>query len=209
MNGRFIVLEGGEGGGKGTQARKLTSFLQERYRVNIVHTREPGGTPNAEKIRSELLKGASDKWDGLSELLLVMAARRDHMRRVIQPALARGDWVLSERFVLSTYVYQGVLRGVESQRIDRLYQWISGGLKPDITIILDVDPRIGVPRTKQESLFDGISADRFEMMDWAFHDHVRAAYLNLARDHGYPVIDASQSVSDVFEKITASITSSL
>jgi dTMP kinase len=173
--GRFITLEGGEGAGKST----LISALQARL-VSIGHeavvTREPGGTPGAEAIRALLVTGAVDRWSALSELCLFFAAREDHLKRLIRPALARGAIVLCDRFTDSTRAYQGQAGGAGLEAVETLDRLIVGETQPDLTLILDIDPAIGLQRAAARRG----NEDRFEGKAIAFHTALRAAYLRLA-----------------------------
>jgi dTMP kinase len=172
--GRFITLEGGEGAGKTTLQAGLAIAL-ESLGLSVVKTREPGGTPGAEAIRDLLLTGAGDRWSPLTEALLFYAARVDHIERVVEPALARGDWVICDRFADSTRAYQGAAGGVDADRLNSLHRAALGDLKPDLTLIVDLDPRDGLARTVAR----GEDATRFETFDDGFHDRLRAAFLAL------------------------------
>ena len=141
--GRFITLEGGEGAGKSTQIARLKGWLEGRGR-NVVATREPGGSPGAEMIRKLLVEGPVERWDGTTEALLHFAARREHLRSIVWPALARGDWVVSDRFADSTLAYQGYGHGVDRSIFDELYKVAVGDFRPDLTLILDLPIEIGL-----------------------------------------------------------------
>lgn len=175
MRGRFITLEGGEGAGKTTLQAGLASALESQG-LGIVKTREPGGTPGAEAIRDLLLTGDGDRWSPLTEALLFYAARVDHIERVIEPALARGDWVICDRFADSTRAYQGAAGGVDAGRLESLHRAALGDLKPDLTLVVDLDPRDGLARTVSR----GEDPTRFETFDEGFHDRLRAAFLQIA-----------------------------
>ncbi|RME64180.1 MAG: dTMP kinase, partial [Alphaproteobacteria bacterium] len=159
--GRLITLEGGEGAGKSTQIRYLQDFLSTKYGLEIVVTREPGGTPGAEAIRELLVHGDARRWDGVAELLLHYAARRDHVERLIKPALARGAWVLSDRFADSSMAYQGIVQGVGLDRVFELHQLVLGNFWPDLTFVLDLPVSVGLQRA---SARDGGAAGRYERM---------------------------------------------
>jgi dTMP kinase len=173
--GKFITLEGGEGVGKSTLARGLVDAL-ERAGHEVILTREPGGTPNAETLRDMLLHGAADRWSPIAEALLLYAARADHIERVIAPALARGAWVICDRFADSTTAYQGVAGGLQTDRLERLRTAALGGFGPHVTLILDLDPRTGFERVAER----GEESNRFEDRDQDFHVRLRAAYLDIA-----------------------------
>jgi dTMP kinase len=185
--GRLIAFEGGEGAGKSTQLERLAAGLGAIGR-RCVATREPGGTPGAEAIRRLLVQGGPHRWTPLSETLLLLAARHDHLEGVIRPALADGIWVLCDRFVDSTRVYQGIAGGLGLELVDRLQQLVIGALKPDLTLILDLPAGVGLARRSA-----GTGGNRFERMGVPFHERVRAGFLDLARraPERYVVIDAT------------------
>ncbi|MEA3638570.1 MAG: dTMP kinase [Lamprobacter sp.] len=172
--GRFITLEGGEGAGKTTQLRRLVAWLQEQG-VDPLVTREPGGTAAAERMRGLLLDSANVGLSIDAELLLVFAARADHLARCIEPALAAGRWVVCDRFTDATYAYQGGGRGLERSRIEVLERFVQRGLQPDLTLLLDLPVAQGLARARQRS-----SPDRFEAEDLAFFERVRTAYREIA-----------------------------
>ncbi len=173
--GPFISFEGGEGAGKSTQLRLLASRL-ESLGYEVVATREPGGTPGAEAIRRLLLEGEAGRWSPLAELYLVLAARSDHVERVIRPARTRGALVLCDRFHDSTRVYQGLAGGLGLQLVDRLQAPVLAMAKPELTILLDLDPAVGLARRAHDG-----GAGRFEARDLDFHQRVRRGFLELAR----------------------------
>ena len=174
--GRFITVEGGEGAGKSTQLAFLASFLRMRGKEVLV-TREPGGAPGAEEIRKLLVDGAVGRWDGMSEMLLHFAARRDHLVRTVWPALDRGIWVLSDRFADSTMAYQGDGHGLALDKIRMVYDLVVGDFKPDLTLILDLPVEEGLRRAAQR----GDSENRYERMGVSFHERLRAGFLEIAR----------------------------
>lgn len=174
--GAFISFEGGEGTGKSTQIRHLSQTLTERRIPHIV-TREPGGSPGAEQIRDLLVTGGADRWSPLSETLLFYAARVDHWHKVIRPALDDGKLVLCDRFADSTMAYQAYAGGMERERIEQLHALVLAGVKPDLTIILDLDPGSGLARAQARP---GAEA-RFESKGLAFHERLRAGFLDIAR----------------------------
>ena len=191
---RFIVFEGGEGAGKSTQSRALADYLEARgHRVR--RTREPGGTPAAEAIRAVLLDPVNTGLDDRAEALLFAAARGDHAARVIRPALAAGDIVISDRYLDSSIAYQGVARDLGVERVYDLSLWATGGLLPDLTIVLDVDPSVGLARV--------VGPDRLESEPVEWHQRVRQAFLDIAVSHPdrYLVLDGSRPVEDLAVEI--------
>jgi dTMP kinase len=173
--GRFITLEGGEGAGKSTQTRLLATWLAERG-IDVLTTREPGGTPSAEDIRGLLVSGATGRWDPITETLLHYAARREHVVRCITPALASGKWVICDRFFDSTLAYQGYGQGVALELIDRIRALAIGAFAPDLTLLLDVDPRTRLARTAARPGAE----DRYERMNEDFHLRVRDGFAAIA-----------------------------
>ena len=174
QRGRFISLEGGEGAGKSTQARLLAVWLGARGR-EVVLTREPGGSPGAEAIRAMLVEGAADRWSAVSETLLMYAARRDHIERLIEPALERGAWVVCDRFLDSTRAYQGVAGGAPTGLIAALERDVVGAVTPDLTLILDMPVEIGLARAAERG-----GEGRFESKGPSFHERLRSAFLDIA-----------------------------
>ena len=192
--GYFINLEGGEGAGKSTQAVLLAEKIEARGR-EVVRTREPGGSPGAEAIRALLVNGATDRWSPISETLLMYAARRDHIERVIAPALARGAVVVCDRYADSTRAYQGAGGGVPGPLIGALEEAVLGDTRPDLTLMFDLPPAVGLTRATARSQGEG----RFEAKDLEFHERLRAAFLNIARDEPARcvVIDAEADAESV------------
>ncbi|WP_300537219.1 dTMP kinase [Sphingosinicella sp.] len=193
MGGRFISFEGGEGSGKSTQLRRLAARLSAQD-VTVITTREPGGTPGAEDIRQLLVEGEPGRWDGRVEALLVNAARADHVARLIRPALAEGKWVLCDRYVHSTLAYQGAARGLDEAELRQLHAFATGDLWPDLTIVLDVDPALGLARAAGRA---GGEA-RFEGEPPAFHKAVRDRFLSFPE---VTVIPSDASVDDVTDAV--------
>lgn len=193
-SGRFITLEGGEGAGKSTQAAHLAVALAGRGLSPLV-TREPGGSAGAEAIRALLVEGEPDRWDAVTEALLLYAARRDHVRRTIAPALARGEWVICDRFADSTLAYQGYGHGLDRTVITSLHRLAIGELQPDLTVILDLPAAEGLARAAARP---GAAA-RYERLDTAFHERLRQGFLEIARrePERCVVIDAAASVEAV------------
>lgn len=173
--GRFITFEGGEGAGKSTQVALLAAAL-ERAGIAALATREPGGSVGAEAIRRLLLEGEGTRWDAQQEALLLVAARRDHVNRLIIPALDRGVWVVSDRFTDSTLAYQGYGRGLAAADIRALQHFAIGDFAPDLTLILDLPPAVGLARAAARSA----AADRFERLDPCFHDRLRDGFRRIA-----------------------------
>jgi len=178
--GCFITLEGGEGAGKSTLARALAERLQSRG-LKVDLTREPGGSPKAEAIRETILSGQVKRHGPFVEALMFAAARIDHIDRRIRPALLRGDWVICDRFIDSTRVYQGALGRIEPGLLDELEQVTIDGLTPDLTLILDLDPAAGLMRAARRRR-PGEASDRFESEALDFHTRLRQAYLAIAAD---------------------------
>jgi dTMP kinase len=192
--GMFISLEGGEGAGKSTLIKGLADRMNQLGK-EVVVTREPGGTTGAEAIRGLLVTGDAERWTPLSELCLFYAAREDHLARLIRPALAQGKVVLCDRFADSTRAYQGQAGGTGRDAVEALDRLIVGATQPDLTLILDIDPQIGLARAAARRG----SEDRFEGKALAFHTALRAAYLEIARDNPKrcAVLDASLPPQDL------------
>ena len=193
IRGKFITLEGGEGVGKTTNLAFIKDYLQE-HNIPVVVTREPGGTVLAEKIRHLLLDKDSEAISEQAELLLIFAARAQHIKHVIEPALAQGDWVLCDRFTDATYAYQGGGRNMRISTIEWLENLVQGNLRPDLTILLDAPVEIGIERARERGDFD-----RFESEKISFFEHVRRAYLLQMELHPERIklIKANQPLADV------------
>ena len=200
--GRFITVEGGEGAGKSTQVGMLVASL-EAAGLSVVRTREPGGSPGAEDIRALLIQGGVDRWDGITELLLHSAARRDHVQRTIRPALAKGQWVVCDRFFDSTWAYQGRGHGVDGEAIELATRLAIGDFRPDLTFILDIDLQHGLAR----ALGRGGAEDRYERMGADFHARLRQGFLDIAQQdpRRCRLIDAAGSPQDVHGRIWAHV----
>ncbi len=200
--GRFIALEGGEGVGKSTAITGLVDYLQGRG-IDVVQTREPGGTPIAEIIRDLVLTPRDEPLAVTAELLLMFAARAQNLERTIRPALARGDWVVCDRFTDATLAYQGYGRGGDLQQIYTLADLVHGGLWPDRTLWLDADQAVANRRRSGRRLDD----DRFEREQQAFFERVRNGYAELSRKHAgrYRRIDANGSRASVVEQLAAAV----
>jgi len=204
IRGKFITLEGGEGVGKTTNLHFIKSYLQD-HNIPAVVTREPGGTPLAEKIRQLLLDNDSEVVSETAELLLIFAARAQHIKHVIEPALAEGTWVICDRFTDATYAYQGGGRNMRISTIESLENWVQGTLRPDLTILLDAPVEIGLERARLRSAFD-----RFESEKTNFFEQVRRAYLlqlelNPQRikliKANQPLIDVQKALIDLIQPL--------
>lgn len=196
--GRFITLEGGEGAGKSTQQARLCAALAARG-IEVIATREPGGSPAAEAIRILLVgDGEGGRWDPVGETLLQFAARADHLRRTILPALERGVWVVSDRFADSTRAYQGAGLGVPRDDIEALYRMVMGDFAPDLTLILDLAVETGLARAAER---DAGRSAHYERLPHAFHENVRAAFLSIAAHEPgrCAVLDASTNADSLHE----------
>jgi len=201
--GRFFALEGGEGVGKSTQLRLLAEALRARG-VGVVTTREPGGTPGAEAIRAMVLDPAGDGWGPRADALLFAAARADHVERLIRPALARGDWVLTDRYLDSSRAYQGGGSGLDDADILTLHRIGSGGLLPDRTVLLQLDPDEAARRLAER---DRGHSDRIGGRDIAYHARVAAAFRRFAEadPHRFALIDASGAPDEVHARVLAAV----
>lgn len=203
MAGRFISLEGGEGAGKSTQLRALAAALRGRG-LEVVETREPGGSPGAEAIRKLLLEGGDDRWTPEGEALLFAAARADHVARTIRPALERGAWVLSDRFLDSSLAYQGGAAGVGMEAVRALHEIGSHGFLPDRTLLLKLPPEAVSERL---SVRDAAGSDRIGGRGGGFHDRVAAAFAALAEAEPdrFRRIDAGGPAEQVTARLLAAV----
>ncbi len=201
--GRFISLEGGEGAGKSTQARRLAEAIRAR-RHDVILTREPGGSPGAEAIRGLLLEGEADRWTAEAEALLFAAARADHVARTIRPALERGAWVVSDRFVDSSIAYQGGAGGIGAEAIWRLHEIGSAGLLPDRTLLLRLPGDAAAERALRR---DGNAGDRIAAQGVEYHGRVAAAFQSLAQAEPkrFRIIDAAGSEEEVTRRLLGEI----
>ncbi len=197
MSGLFITLEGPEGAGKSTNRDYLAALLRE-HGVDVVLTREPGGTPLAERIRELLLAPADEPMASDTELLLVFAARAQHLQQVVRPALTRGAVVLCDRFTDATYAYQGGGRGVPTERIALLEDFVQGALRPDLTLVFDLPVEVGLARAAARGRLDRFEQERLE-----FFEAVRGTYLQRAAQspERYRVLDAAQPLDAVQQRI--------
>ncbi len=195
--GCFVTVEGTEGVGKSSNIAFIEQQLTEAG-VDVVTTREPGGTPLGEEVRTLLLDHRHSGMSVDAELLLMFAARAQHIEQLIEPALARGQWVLCDRFTDATYAYQGGGRGISVERIAVLEQWVQGSLRPDVTVLLDLPVEIGLARAAERG-----TADRFEKEQQPFFEQVRNAYLAQAKSapERYRIIDASRTLDEVQQQL--------
>ena len=196
MRGLFISLEGGDGSGKSTQIRNIEKFFTDKG-LTVVHTREPGGTPISEKLRDILLETANTGMDAVTEMLIFAASRAQHVREVVVPALERGEVVICDRFVDSSIAYQGYGRQL-GDMVAEVNSHATGGLKPDLTIWLDIDPETGKARASGDR-----GPDRLDLESAAFHERVRAGYeaIASAEPERFKRIDASGTIEEIKEKI--------
>lgn len=194
--GKFITVEGTEGVGKTTNIGFIQTWLGAQ-KIEFIATREPGGTPLAEQLRELLLQPRDERVNDIAELLMVFAARAQHLYQVIQPALQRGAWVLCDRFTDATYAYQGGGRQMDNQVIHQLEALVQNSLRPDAVILLDVPVEIGLERARGRG-----ALDRFESEDLAFFHRVRNAYLDRAKNQNhYHIVDASQTLDNVQKQL--------
>ncbi len=210
MAGFFISFEGGEGAGKTTQIGLLSKALQARGHT-VLCTREPGGTPEAEKIRDLLVKQGGGVWHPEAELLLLFAARKQHVEHLIRPALTEGHIVITDRFTDSTRAYQGAGQGIDPEKIERLNTLVLGNFAPDLTFVLDMDPAAGLVRARdrlaRETPDSQTAEDRFERLDLSFHERLRAGFLEIARKspHRCVVLSAAQAQTTLSAEIEAQV----
>ena len=206
QRGKFITLEGGEGTGKTTQIAKMAGALKAQG-IDVITTREPGGTPEAEKLRNLVVQRDGGDWDYITEAMLFAAARREHLVKKIWPALSEGKWVISDRFLDSTRVYQGYAHGVDKSLIEGLYYMIAEDFEPDLTFILDIDPVTGLERSRAQLLSSHNAKenteDRFERIGLDFHQKLREGYLKIAEQDSKRcvVIDAGQTVAEIHRQM--------
>jgi dTMP kinase len=204
LQGRFITFEGGEGVGKTTQLQRAAAWLEARG-LEVVVTREPGGTPRAERLREILLRRDGEPMPGACELLLMFAARATHLANLVEPAVGRGAWVLCDRFTDATYAYQGGGRGVPERDIDALVRIVHPDRQPDLTILLDAPVATGMARAHARNGDEG--PDRFESERQEFFERVRAAYLERARRESrrFRVVDATGTLESVADAVRDAI----
>ena len=203
MRGQFISFEGGEGAGKTTQAERLVASL-ESAGLEAVLTREPGGTYGAERIRDLVLDGTQDRWSGMTELLLMYAARLDHVEKLIRPALERGAWVVSDRFADSSLAYQGIARGLGEEKVTALHDAVMDGFGPDLTLLFDMDPVMAQRRVETR----GEKLTRFDSETMEFHNALRKAFGKIAADNADRIvtIDADSPRDQVQAQVLNAVT---
>ena len=194
MNNLFITFEGGDGSGKSTQVNLLKDYL-DNLNFETIKTREPGGTPSAEILRDLLTTGEVEKWTPMSEALLMWASRYEHLIQVIEPALNSGKNVICDRFYDSTYAYQGVAHNLGIDKMEKLKKIIIGNIEPDVTFVLDIDPKVGLKR----SLDRPNQENRFESYNIDFHNKIRSAFLEIAKKNKNRcvVVDASLNEQEI------------
>lgn len=202
--GQFITFEGGEGAGKTTQAKLLASAL-ESAGIETLLTREPGGTFGAEAIRDLVLSGTHERWSGMTELLLMYAARLDHVEKLIKPALARGVWVISDRFADSSLAYQGYARSLGPSKVKELHKVVMEDFEPDLTILFDIDPILALKRVETR----GEDLSRFDKEGIDFHNILRDAFLDIANENPqrFFTLDAGAGRDAVHSRIIYALTS--
>lgn len=204
--GFFITLEGGEGTGKTTQINRLSRFLTEQGR-KVITTREPGGTPEGDKLRDLVVQRDGGSWTPLSELLLISAARDMHVQKLIKPSLEEGKIIISDRFYDSTRAYQGYAHGLDLGTIETVIGMVAKDCVPDLTLILDIDPQVGLSRSNRrlskEVDASAKSEDKFEGLDLSFHEKLRNGFLAIAKQEPERcvVIDAAQDIDKVTQDI--------
>jgi len=209
-SGIFITLEGGDGTGKSTQVKLLHEALTHQGH-DVIVTREPGGTEQAEKIRNLLLQRDGGHWDPMSEAMLLFAARREHLVNRIWPALKEGKWVISDRFVDSSRAFQGYGMGLDLGFINKLYKMIAGDFNPDLTFIFDLPPEIGLERSSQQLQMTDIAIesteDRYELMGLEFQKCLRKGFLEIAKQEPErcAIIDATQNIENVHQQLMREI----
>ena len=201
MTGKFITVEGIEGAGKTTCMQVVTDVIEQQD-ISAIHTREPGGTDLGEDLRNLLLGHKHTGMSDDAELLMMFAARAEHIAQKIKPALGAGNWVLCDRFTDATYAYQGYGRGISLEKISGLENWVQGELRPDLTLLMDLPVEMGMERAGKRS-----APDRFESEAWDFFERIRQGYLSIAAEQSsrVKVIDASQDLHDVQEQVRAAI----
>ena len=212
MSGKFITLEGGEGCGKSTQTRLLAEYLQNKG-IEVVTTKEPGGTPEGKVLRELLVTGDKDKFDAIAECLLYYADRRCHLTKLVWPAIKEGKWVISDRFADSTeaYQYYGYNKRVEHHVLENMYQIVAGDFKPDLTLILDIDPQVGMRRSFAKAETMEVKELRFESRQLEFHNNLRQGFLEIAKREPQRcvVLNADMTVEDLHQEIVRVVTEKL
>lgn len=198
----FIVIDGVDGAGKGVQSRTLFEAMRASG-LPVILSREPGGSPGAEEIRKLIVEGDAEKWDVMTELLLIYAARRSHLVDTVWPALKQGKWLISDRFADSSRAFQGVAGALGLEQVEKLHRMVVGDFRPDLTLILDLDPEISLNRAEQR----GGGEDRFEKKGLSYQQKVREGFCMIARNNPdtHVLIDASQTVTKVTADIFATV----
>ena len=206
--GKFITFEGGEGSGKTTQSKMLFDALNKSG-IPTIYTREPGGTDGAEAIRKLLVEGETGRWDKITETLLFFAARHDHVEKLIKPSLARGEWVICDRFTDSTLAYQGYGHGMSIEVINGMHKLTLGDFEPDATYIFDIDYEAGVKRARarEDNIVHKKKEDRYERMESIFHKNVRRGFLEIAKknEERCEVLDASLSINEIHNALISRV----
>jgi dTMP kinase len=204
MNNKMIVIDGVDGAGKGVQTRALVDIMN-RAGLDTILTREPGGSAAAEEIRALLVTGDTEKWDSMTELLLMYASRKSHVRDTILPALRNGQWVICDRFADSSRAFQGVAGNLGLNCVEEMHQLVLGNFNPDLVLILDLPESVALERTYKRAG----SEDRFENKGLEYHKLVRQAFRSIAQNSpdSYEIIDAEQSIDCVTDKILSIINS--
>ena len=204
MNGKFITLEGGEGCGKSTQIKLLAEYLRSKN-IDVVLTKEPGSTEEGKTLRELLVTGDKDKFDAVSECLLYYADRRCNLTKVVWPALKEGKWVISDRYADSTeaYQYYGYDKRVDFQTLQSLYKIVAGNFKPDLTLILDMDPEVGMRRSYAKAETMAVKELRFESRQMEFHHNLRRGFLQIAErePERCVVVDADTDIETLHKRI--------
>ncbi|TXH68420.1 MAG: dTMP kinase [Thiothrix sp.] len=202
QKGLLLTLEGGEGAGKTTSRSYISEFLKQQG-IQVVETREPGGTEVSEAIRQVLLDSSLPKMHPDTELLLMFAARNEHLQKKILPALEAGNWVICDRFTDATYAYQGYGRGLDQVRIAALETWVQGSLRPDYTLLFDIDVNLGMQRVRSRSQQLALSTDRFEQEQLEFFERIREGYLERAKRYPeqYRIVDAAEPLNSVQKQL--------
>lgn len=204
MDGKFITLEGGEGCGKSTQAKLLCDYLQSKG-IETVLTKEPGGTAEGLILRQLLVTGDKDKFDAVTECLLYYADRRNHLTKVVWPALKQGKWVISDRYADSTeaYQYYGYDKRIDFATLQNMYQIVAGDFKPDLTLILDIPPEIGMQRSFAKAAATNTQELRFESRQIAFHNNLRHGFLEIAKREAQRcvVVNANTDIATLQQNI--------
>lgn len=209
VKGKFVTFEGGEGTGKSTQLKMLSDYLQKKG-INNLTTKEPGGTEVGKELRRLLVTGDKDKFDAVAEALLYYADRRVHLTTKVWPAINNGTWVLSDRFADSTIAYQyyGYNKRVDRELLNDLYKIAVGDFKPDLTIILDLDPKIGLERSFKKALGMEVKETRHESRGLEFHNHMREGFWEIAKEEPerVVVIDADCSIEELHQRVINVVT---